>query len=130
MRSRSGYETLPIPRGERLKGKSNFRFAQLVTHGLSAFSVHADLICARLAAFFAVLTLIGLLVAAGVAADAWFSCAQGAAAWSAVGAIGVLLLPIPLSGLALIACLILLSLRSHSVSVPLNETNVYLPGRD
>jgi polyisoprenyl-phosphate glycosyltransferase len=47
-RSRIQYEMVPIPRGKRIAGKSRMNFWSLVTHGLSAISVFAEIVGARL----------------------------------------------------------------------------------
>jgi polyisoprenyl-phosphate glycosyltransferase len=48
MRSRIPYTALNTTRGTRLAGRSKMSFVSLVTHGLSAMSVHADLAGVRL----------------------------------------------------------------------------------
>ena len=47
-RSRIPYLTVPTQRSPRLAGQSHMSFVSLVTHGLSAMSVHGDIIGVRL----------------------------------------------------------------------------------
>ena len=47
-RSRIPFRMVPIPRGTRITGTSRMNFWSLVTHGLSAISVFADIVGARL----------------------------------------------------------------------------------
>jgi glycosyltransferase involved in cell wall biosynthesis len=46
--ARLPYDTIPVPRGRRLEGKSRMNFVSLVTHGLSAISVYSDKVGVRL----------------------------------------------------------------------------------
>jgi glycosyltransferase involved in cell wall biosynthesis len=47
-RSRIPFGMVPIPRGKRIAGTSSMNFASLVSHGLSAISVFADIVGVRL----------------------------------------------------------------------------------
>jgi polyisoprenyl-phosphate glycosyltransferase len=47
-RSRIPFGMVPIPRGKRIAGTSRMNFSSLVTHGLSAISVFADIVGVRL----------------------------------------------------------------------------------
>ena len=47
-RSRIPFQMVPIPRGKRIAGTSRMNFSSLVSHGLSAISVFADVVGARL----------------------------------------------------------------------------------
>ncbi len=61
-RSRIPYATLPLPRGQRLHGKSSMNFVSLVVHGLSAISVFGDIVSVRLlvVSVVAVIACLGL----------------------------------------------------------------------
>ncbi len=48
LKARVSYAEVPIKRGTRLAGKSKMNFPSLVTHGLSAISVHGDIVGVRL----------------------------------------------------------------------------------
>lgn len=58
-KSRIPYRMLPTVRGKRLAGESKMNFVGLVLHGLSAISVFAEIVGARLT--LAILTLVGFL---------------------------------------------------------------------
>ena len=56
-------ETIPIPRGERIAGKSKMNIISLVVHGMSAISVFGETVAVRFLCFFGLfmlLTLAGL----------------------------------------------------------------------
>jgi hypothetical protein len=59
-RSQLRFTMIPIPRGRRIAGTSRMNFVSLVTHGLSAVSVFADVVGVRL--------LIGSLAGSMIAA--------------------------------------------------------------
>jgi polyisoprenyl-phosphate glycosyltransferase len=60
-KSRIPYAMLPTSRGKRLAGESKMNFVALVLHGLSAISVFAEIVGARLT--LAILTLVAFLTA-------------------------------------------------------------------
>ena len=60
-RSHLRFTTIPIQRGHRIAGTSRMNFASLVTHGLSAISVFAEVVGVRLL----IGTLLSILLAAG-----------------------------------------------------------------
>jgi polyisoprenyl-phosphate glycosyltransferase len=64
-KSRIPYRMLPTSRGKRIAGDSKMNFVALVLHGLSAISVFAEIVGARLT--LAILTLVGFLMALLVA---------------------------------------------------------------
>lgn len=67
MRSRIPFQAVPTVRGQRYAGFSRLNTSGLITHGLSAMSVYADVIFVRLlaaSATLAGLSIIGILVAA------------------------------------------------------------------
>jgi glycosyltransferase involved in cell wall biosynthesis len=60
-RSHLRFTTIPIQRGHRIAGTSRMNFASLVTHGLSAISVFAEVVGVRLL----IGTLLSMLLATG-----------------------------------------------------------------
>ena len=48
LRSKLPYTMIPIPRGNRIAGRSSMNFVSLVSHGLSAISVFGDIVGVRL----------------------------------------------------------------------------------
>ena len=64
MKARVPFVQVPIKPGTRLAGKSKMSFPSLVTYGLSAISVHGEIVGARLlvATFFLMLLVVFGLV--------------------------------------------------------------------
>jgi hypothetical protein len=60
VRSRQPHQSIPTHRSERLCGRSKMSFVALVTHGLSAISVHSDTVGVRLLVTSAILALLVL----------------------------------------------------------------------
>jgi hypothetical protein len=58
IRSRQPHYLLPTERAARLCGRSHMNFVSLVTHGLSAISVHSDVVGVRLLVVSAMLALL------------------------------------------------------------------------
>jgi len=118
--SRIPRATIATVRRPRLHGRSKMNFVSLVGHGLSALSVHSELLGVRLLVAGAVCAG-GLL--AGLAGLAWYGLSAGAApaGWvMAGGVLGVLLLGQVVGFLAVFALTIL---RGRS-------TSTFLPARD
>ena len=65
-RSRLFWDMVTIPRAKRISGKSHMNYVALVTHGLSAISVFADIVGVRLLIASTGLIAMSLLTAAGV----------------------------------------------------------------
>ncbi len=61
LNSRLPAETIPCPRGKRLAGRSQMNFTGLMTHGLSAISVFAEAVGARLIVASLLIALVALL---------------------------------------------------------------------
>ena len=60
---------VPTRRGKRLAGRSTMNFVSLITHGMSAISVHAETVGARMlvaASAFASVILFGMLIVVGI----------------------------------------------------------------
>jgi polyisoprenyl-phosphate glycosyltransferase len=98
VRSRVALVTIPIDRGERLKGRSSMDFVALVAHGLSAISVFRERVGTRLlvgavagAGLLAVLFGLGVLAAAyGRSVPLWVWVAAGVVAVTTFEAVLVL----------------------------------------
>ncbi len=77
-RARLPKTLVPLPRGERLSGRSKMNFASLLMHGLSAIGVHSEQVSARLvtaSAFFALIALASPLF--GKLIPGWSGYATG-----------------------------------------------------
>lgn len=122
LRCRVPYTTVPSPRGKRVAGRSTMNYPALVMHGVSALSVFADIIAARVlgvTALLLALTIAGMVAVAGIrvstqmAMPAWVTYALGILALS-------LLLLLSLSA---VVTLMVLNLRSHATFVPLRDSS-------
>src|SRR5204862_1949020 len=84
--------SIPTQRGERLSGKSRMNFVALVVHGLSALSVHSEIIGVRLLVVaLVVVGLMGALLGAVVGVRLFTSLAIPGWATAAGGLLLVLL---------------------------------------
>ena len=72
-RSKFPYASIPLARGERLKGRSKMNFPSLVVHGLSAISVFSDIVGARLLAALTGVTLLAVVSIGAVIAVRWLT---------------------------------------------------------
>ena len=85
-RSRLPFSMTPIPRGQRIAGKSTMNFVALVTHGLSAIAVFGDVVGVRLLtgsllgsmlAGLGILIVIGIRFLTRLAIPGWATYASG-----------------------------------------------------
>jgi polyisoprenyl-phosphate glycosyltransferase len=65
-RARIPHETVPTDRGYRISGKSKMNFVSLVTHGLSAMSVFAEIIGTRVLIFALSIALLLIFLLSGI----------------------------------------------------------------
>ena len=86
VRTRLPHASIPLPRGERLAGRSRMNFVALLMHGLSAISVFSDVVSVRLlaAALTLLVTSAGAIAAVvairfgtGLAIPGWATYAAG-----------------------------------------------------
>lgn len=67
IRSRLAIQTIPIPRGRRIAGRSRMNFIGLLLHGLSAFFVYGDIVGARLLVGIAIALVVqSIVIVAGL----------------------------------------------------------------
>lgn len=128
MRSRLRFQRVPIDRGHRISGRSHMNLPGLVLHGLSAMSVYADLIFARvlLAA-----GLAGATAVAGLLAAVTVRCATAYAipGWASI-VFGDLVIILTQSFVMVIATtLALLGSRSQRSIVPLVDAGNFVAFR-
>ena len=111
---------IPIDRGRRIAGRSHMKFVSLVTHGLSAISVYANVVAVRMLLFSAV--LFGAAILGIVAVVAVRLCTTLSIPGWATAAAGLLLVA-SLNALLLMAVFVQMILQSRN-SLP------FLPLRD
>lgn len=73
LKARIPFEELDTERGRRLDGESKMNFTALVIHGLSAISVHSEVVGVRLLAATLILTAVSLVLVAVVVAVRLFT---------------------------------------------------------
>jgi polyisoprenyl-phosphate glycosyltransferase len=85
-RSRMPFSMVPIPRGKRIAGTSSMNFSSLVSHGLSAISVFADIVgvrlliaslCASVLSGLGIVVVIAIRIFTELAIPGWATYAVG-----------------------------------------------------
>jgi polyisoprenyl-phosphate glycosyltransferase len=117
MKARIPYVEVPTKRGKRLSGHSRMNFVSLVTHGLGAVSVHADVIGVR--ALVAMLSLI-LVSLAGILIVVILRVFTELAipGWASFVTLSFFVLLMQAVMMALLFVFIILSSRSNLVFIP------------
>jgi hypothetical protein len=113
-------ETIPTTRARRLTGRSHVTFVGLIAHGLSALSVHAEVIGVRL------LVVVALVAAAISSLLAGVIVVRLATAWAIPGwattASGILLVILFQSiGFAILFAFVILHGRSQPSFIPVRD---------
>lgn len=120
-------EGLPTERAKRITGQSKMNFVALVGHGLSALSVHAELIGVRLlVATLLIVGILGLLLAGVLGVRLGTSLAIPG--WATT--VGGLLLVLMFQAVAFAVCFVFLVLhgRSQPSFIPLRDYPYFVAG--
>ena len=123
-KSRIPYETIPTRRRERLSGHSHMNFVGLVIHGLSALSVHGELIGVRVVVVTSLaIAIFGL---SAVAAFLIHTLVSPLSPWALVSAavLGGLLFHIAF--LALIFVFVILQTRINMNFLPIRDHHYFI----
>ena len=129
LRSKAPLKRVPTERGNRFSGASKMRLESLIVHGLSAISVFAETVLARVILVF---TLLGTLAFIGivtvVAIRLFTTLAIPGWATATVG----LLMVIALQALIIagVAAFTLLNQRGRSILIPATEALKYIRSRE
>ncbi len=118
-------EMIPIPRGERIAGKSKMNLISLVVHGMSAVSVFGETVAVRLLCFVGLLitlTLAGL--AATVLIKFFTDLAIPGWATNLTGILGIVLLNLFL--LATFSVILMLNSRDRLSFLPLRDWQYFV----
>lgn len=119
--------SVPTTRAARLAGTSRMNFVDLVTHGLSALSVHSELIGVRL--FVVAATLVALMAAGvmGVLAIGVFTPVP-MPSWTST-AVGLLLIVLfQVVAFAALFAFLVLHARSQPTFIPLRDYEYFIDG--
>lgn len=116
-RSRQPYRTVPTRRARRLRGRSTMNFVGLVTHGLSAISVHGEVVGVRLLVLTFVLAALALM---GLGATVFVRLGTNLAVpgWATDAAGLLLVLLVQLAVLAFGLCFMILGGRNGTAFLP------------
>lgn len=123
-KSRIPYETIPTRRAQRLAGHSRMNFVGLVIHGLSALSVHGELIGVRLI----VATTVSVGAIAVVTAIVFSSdrVALALPAWTPLLSVIIMGLLLHLGFLAAIFVFIILQARVNASFLPARDYQYFI----
>jgi polyisoprenyl-phosphate glycosyltransferase len=129
IRSRFPYLTVPTERGDRFQGKSTMNLVSLIVHGLSALSVHADLIFVRVLVG---LSLFAVLAAFGIAAVAAIRFLTDLAipGWATTVAGDLLIILFQIFAIVIAVSLMMLAGRSNRPIIPVLEYHHYITSRE
>ncbi|HET9369908.1 MAG TPA: glycosyltransferase [Vicinamibacterales bacterium] len=118
---------VPTTRATRLQGRSRMNFVSLVGHGLSALSVHAEIIGVRMLCLAAILTvLVGALLGVVVGLKLWTTLAIPGWATNAVGLLVVVLLQT--LAFAVLFVFLVLHARSHPSFLLIRDYEYFVSG--
>lgn len=129
MRSRLPYVEVPTERGTRFDGRSRMNLLGLIVHGLSALSVHTDMVFVRvllLAAVIAVAAALGIVAVTVIRFGTDFAIPG----W-ATTAVGDLLIMLLLTLVVIVAAtLTMLAGRSNRPIVPIVDARQFIAERE
>jgi glycosyltransferase involved in cell wall biosynthesis len=118
-------EMIPIPRGERIAGKSKMNLISLVVHGMSAISVFGETVAVRLLCFVGLLVTLTLAGLATTVLIKFFTdLAIPGWATNLTGILGIVLLNLLL--LATFAVILMLNSRDRLSFLPLRDWQYFV----
>jgi glycosyltransferase involved in cell wall biosynthesis len=124
-RSRLPFTMIPIARGRRIAGASRMNFVSLVTHGLSAVSVFADIVGVRLLMSSAVTSVLAALGIGAVVAIRLFTNAA-IPGWATYSAGILTIITIQLVTVASCFTFLILSARSTPAFIPHRDALLFV----
>lgn len=117
IRSKLAIESIPTQRGKRLVGKSKMNFTSLVLHGLSAISVHMDLVAVRLlvaSVGFILVSVMAILVVIGIKVFTTLAIPG----WTSFVVLGLIIVVMQAFLISLFLTFNILNLRSQKLFIP------------
>lgn len=123
-KSRIPYETIPTRRAPRLAGHSRMNFVGLVIHGLSALSVHGELIGVRL--IVAATAAVGAIAVAAAGVFLSGPVAFALPAWTPLLSVVIVGLLFQLGFLAVIFVFIVLQARVNASFLPARDYQYFI----
>ncbi|HTT81076.1 MAG TPA: glycosyltransferase [Stellaceae bacterium] len=128
MRSRLPYREVAIARGRRFAGRSHMNLIGLIVHGLSALSVHTDMIFVRVllgAAAIGVAAALGIVAVAGIR----FGTNLAIPGWATIAAGDLLIVLVQTLVVVVAATLTMLAGRSNRPIVPILDARQFIAER-
>jgi hypothetical protein len=127
LKARLPFEEIDTVRGKRLEGRSKMNFTSLVIHGLSAISVHSEVVGVRMLASTLILTLVSLVLVAVVAGVRFFTdrAIPGWATYVTAFLVVILLQSVTLS---FFFSFIVLSGRENATFLPERDYHYFVAG--
>ena len=118
-------EMVPIPRGERIAGKSRMNYTSLIVHGMSAISVFGETVAVRL---LCVVSLLMLFTIGGLVTNVLIRFCTDLAipgwATNLTGILGIVMLNLLL--LAIFSVLIMLNSRDRLSFLPIRDWQYFI----
>jgi polyisoprenyl-phosphate glycosyltransferase len=127
-RSRLPLVRIGVARGQRYCGRSRMDWASLVTHGLSAIAVYADLVLARIALALSALFLVAILGLVAVVAIRLFTD-LAIPGWASNVAGSLTILAVQSLVFAVVTAFLLLNNRTLPLIIPAQEYRRYILDR-
>lgn len=128
MRSRLPHLEVPIARGRRFAGQSRMNLVRLIVHGLSALSVHTDMIFARVLLAAAAVAAAAALGIVGVAVIR-FGTRLAIPGWATVAWGDLLIMLLQTVVVVIAATLTMLAGRSSRPIVPILDARQFIAER-
>jgi polyisoprenyl-phosphate glycosyltransferase len=125
-RSRIPFEMVPIPRGKRIAGTSRMNFSSLVTHGLSAISVFADIVGVRLLIASLCASVLGGLGILAVIVIRFFFTGHAIPGWATYTTGFLAIIMIQFITIATSFTFFVLSNRTNLGFVPFRDSSLYI----
>jgi polyisoprenyl-phosphate glycosyltransferase len=128
MRSRLPYREVAVARGPRFAGRSHMNLVGLILHGLSALSVHTDMIFVRVllaSAAIGVAAAVGIVAVAGVR----FGTTLAIPGWATTAAGDLLIVLVQTLVVVVAATLTMLAGRSNRPIVPILDARQFIAER-
>ena len=125
IRSRVALTSVPLARGTRYAGQSKMNLPSLVVHGLSAMSVHTDIIFVRiilLACIVSGLTALGIVTVTMIR----LLTNLGVPGWASAVVGNLIVILVQTLVMVIATCLVLLAGRSQRPIVPIADTSIYI----
>ncbi len=124
-KSKVNYKTIDVERGKRIKGVSKMNFYSLVIHGLSAVSVHIEVVAVRLLVSSIILVLLSIT---GILVVSYFKFFTNMAtpgwATSAISGFSIIIMQALI--LSIVLVLIVLNNRTQKTIIPIISYKEYI----